>query len=90
MNSSREVIKICVIGAGPVGLAYIANLITLATDNKILYEIHVIEKRDLNFIRGQKIIVLNNPTGNGMRWDEFCLKLFIRIKILALMQTVIC
>lgn len=75
---TRKPIKVCVIGTGPTGLAFLNELLEEAKKNpKQPYEIHVVEKRDLDFTRGQKVIVLSDPTSNtGIRWDDFCVEHF--------------
>jgi len=76
----NHVKKISVIGAGPVGLAFIIGLIKEAKDNpRQQYHIDVIEKRDLHFKRGQKLIIQSDQTPvRGTRWDDFCLRVFFK------------
>lgn len=79
---SEPVEKICVVGAGPAGLAAIAQLLeTAKKDPSKKYEITLIEKRSLtDFKRRQKVII--NPqtiipgSKKETRWDEFCKQLF--------------
>ncbi|MBX3710124.1 MAG: hypothetical protein KIT56_09050 [Gammaproteobacteria bacterium] len=67
-----------------MGLAFVVNLLEQTqSDSQLKLEIEVIEKRDLQFTHGQKIIVLNDPIKtNGISWDVFCQRNFYPEKLL--------
>jgi len=73
-ESSHDIQRITVIGAGPIGLAFIIAVLTKEKHRPNLrLNIDVIEKRDLNFIRGQKIILTQDESPvNGITWFNFC------------------
>ena len=55
-DSVSPTLKVTIIGAGLAGLATLVRLINRSRGHsKINFEIDMIEKRDLNFNRGQKI-----------------------------------
>lgn len=85
-GAASPTIKFAIIGAGLAGLSSIISIIKRASAHpNVHFEIDVIEKRDLNFNRGQKIIMIDDPTDNkGLNWCDFCMRVFYPGKSLAL------
>lgn len=77
-RSNNNITKLCVVGAGPVGLAFIASLITDAKKTQdIFYEIIVIEKRGIPFSRQQRLVDIKpNASPEEESWESFSNKLF--------------
>ncbi|QBR84941.1 hypothetical protein E3983_11610 [Legionella israelensis] len=84
---SSKVIKVCIVGAGPSGLAMAMSLLEEAKKHPSKqFEIHIIEKRDFDFKRRQKLIIIPyrqapytsylKSIGESLRWDDFCQKAF--------------
>lgn len=61
-----------------MGLACLVELLIRAhAHSDVSFEINVIEKRDLNFTRGQKIIMAKDESENkGISWIDFCKRSF--------------
>lgn len=81
-------VKITIIGAGLVGLFSLVEIISKARDQaEIFFEIDVVEKRDLNFSRAQKIIMIKDRyicDGSSISLDVFCERRFFPDKSLKL------
>lgn len=88
-----KVVKVCIVGGGPAGLVCAASMLEEAEKNpNTTYEITLIEKRDFDFRRRQKLII--TPSNaiqslykikviDSLRWDVYCQQLFDSKKLLS-------